>query len=224
MKDGLKDDRGIIVALGFLLIFLWINNPSAQNVLIPNLFFLALTFFVYNSKDYSKHLIGFQGKTLINSILYGGITIGAFWFATSFIPGMSLVYPLLPQAISETMKFLTIVLIIPPIEEIVFRGALLGFLRSFIKKSEWIPIIISSVIFSLFHLTAYISGWYQLPDIAAGIGAIGANLSVFITAFVFGVIASYFVSRKGINNLAYSTVFHMGMNALAYGLAVAVFV
>ena len=225
LLDGIKNVRNLIVGLAIIMVFLYINNPQARDVLIPNFIFLAIAFLVYQSKSYQDYLIGIPTKNILMSGLYGLIAVAGFWFITKFVPGMSLAYPLLPQAISETMKFFAVVILIPPIEEIFFRGVLLGYIRSLSKKSTiWIPIIVSSAIFSIFHLTAYIQGWYRLPDIASAIGSIGANASVFITAFLFGVIASFFVLRKGIKNLAYSTVFHMGMNALAYSLAVITFI
>src|SRR3990167_6485392 len=135
LLDGIKNVRNLIVGLAIIMVFLYINNPQARDVLIPNFIFLAIAFLVYQSKSYQDYLIGIPTKNILMSGLYGLIAVAGFWFITKFVPGMSLAYPLLPQAISETMKFFAVVILIPPIEEIFFRGVLLGYIRSLSKKS-----------------------------------------------------------------------------------------
>ena len=82
-----------------------------------------------------------------------------------------------------------------------------------------------SLLFSLFHLAAFIFGFYTL-DLAQGATAFLSNLSSFITAFLFSFVAMLFALRKGVAkaNLLFIIVFHMFLNATALTLAVVTFV
>ena len=61
------------------------------------------------------------------------------------------------------------------------------------------------------------------PGFTEGMSAVSANISGFIVAFLFALIAGWFVTRDGIKNLVFAGVFHLGLNLIAYSLSVAVF-
>jgi len=90
------------------------------------------------------------------------------------------------------------------------------------KKKKWRAIVVQAIGFSLFHLGAYVSGFYMYPGFTEGMTAVLANISGFVVAFLFALIAGWFVTRDGVQNLVFCGVFHLGLNLIAYSLSVAV--
>jgi len=219
--------RIIIIGMAFVLAFLWVINPPARSAVGINLVFLAIAFFVYRGGEYQDDLIGVHGNNILPSIGYGVIFTALFFLITLVVPGMSIGFPSLPASISDSLKFFLVVLVAPIVETIFFQGALYAWVSNFDqskdKKRKWIAIIVQAFGFSLFHLGAYVSGFYMYPGFTEGMSAVMANISGFIVAFLFALIAGWFMTKDGVKNLVFVMIFHMGLNLISYSLAVAVF-
>ncbi|NQX82645.1 MAG: CPBP family intramembrane metalloprotease, partial [Flavobacteriaceae bacterium] len=94
--------------------------------------------------------------------------------------------------LNTVLLFLNIVILGPFLEELVFRGLILN---SFLKRNKSIGILISSVLFSLIHL----------------------SVTSFITSFFFGIVLSILFIRKGI---IYSISLHVFYNLLWFVLKI----
>lgn len=212
--------RNIIIGYTFILAFIYVINPLARSAVAINLVFAAISFLVYRGPEYQDDLVGIKKGTNVTAILYGVLFTFLFFLVTLVVPGMSLGYPTVPASIADSLKFFLVVLVAPVIESIFFQGALYAYINNLDKtptpREKWRAIIIQAIAFSLFHLGAYIVGFYEYPDFAAGFGAFWANLSSFIVAFVFALIAGYMVTKDNIKNLLFAIVFHLGLNFIAY--------
>lgn len=216
----------IIIGMAFILAFLWVINPDSRSAVGINLVFLVISFVVYRAGDYQDDLIGIGKKNLWASIGYGVVFTFAFFLITLVVPGMSIGYPSLPASISDQLKWFLVVFVAPIVETIFFQGALYAYISNFdgtiSKKKKWRAILIQALGFSLFHLGAYVAGFYQYPGFTEGMTAVLANTSGFIVAFAFALIAGWWVTRDGVKNLAFVWIFHTGLNFISYSLSVAV--
>ncbi len=219
--------RNIIIGMAFVLAFLWVINPPARSAVGINLVFLGIAFLVYRAREYQDDLIGVSKKNILASIGYGIVFVFFFFLVTLVVPGMSIGFPSLPASISDSLKFFLVVIVAPIVETIFFQGALYAYISNFDettrKKKKWRAIIIQAIGFSLFHLGAYVSGFYMYPGFTEGMTAISANISGFIVAFLFALLAGWFVTKDGVQNLVFCGVFHLGLNLIAYSLSIAVF-
>ena len=219
--------RTVIIGMAIILAFLAVVNPETRGAVFINLTFLMIAFFVFNAPEYQDDLVGIKRKNILSSALLGALFVVGFFILTKIVPGLSLGYPTLPQQISDSLEAFFVILVAPIVEEIFFRGAVMAYFSNFDttkkKKKIWIAIIVQAFLFSIFHVGAYIAGWYTYPDLIAGFTAINANLSAFITAFIFGILSGYFVTRNKVRNLIFSIIAHMGLNLIAYSLAIVVF-
>ena len=212
--------RNVLIGYSFVLAFIWVINPLARGAVAINLVFAAIAFLVYCAPEYQDDLVGIKKSTNITAILYGVLFTFLFFIVTLLVPGMSLGFPTVPASIADSLKFFLVVLVAPVIESIFFQGALYAYINNLDKtptpREKWRAIIIQALAFSLFHLGAYIVGFYQYPDFAAGLGAVWANISSFIVAFAFALIAGWMVTKNNIRNLLFAIVFHLGLNLVAY--------
>lgn len=218
ISEEIKNTIKVSVALLFLLIFLYVINPPAQSALAIYILFTIIAITIYSLKQFQPHLIGISSKNLGISIILALFLGGLYYFATKLIPSFSLGLPILPQAISDQLKFFIIVFVAPVVETIIFQGALLGYIRSFspTTRQTAIAIFIQAIVFSLFHLAAYISGFYALPTITEGLTAFSANMSAFLAAFIFALISGILVVGRGIRNLVFVAIFHLALNLIIY--------
>lgn len=226
IQKGNKYVRRAILGGFALLAFLGAIIPTIRGAVFINLMFLGIAWLVYGGQEYQGELSNFKSKGAVISIFYGFVATILFFIATRFIPGLSLAFPSLPNAIADSLRFFLVVVVAPPAEEIFFRGTLLAFFRQIFPRSKHIPVWLQAIAFSLFHLGAYIVGFYQLPDLITGLGAFYANISVFIVAITFGLISGYVITygKNTKKNLWFSTIFHFGLNAISYSLAIAVII
>lgn len=219
--------RNIIIGMTFVLAFLWVINPPARSAVGINLVFLGISFLVYRASEYQDDLIGVSRSNALASVGYGVIFTFCFFLVTLVVPGMSIGFPSLPASISDQLKFFLVVFVAPIVETIFFQGSLYAYISNFDssknKAKKWRAIIIQALGFSIFHLGAYVSGFYMYPGFTEGMTAISANISGFIVAFLFALLAGWFMTRDGIKNLIFVAVFHLGLNLIAYSLAVSVF-
>jgi len=218
--------RNVIIGMLFILAFLWVINPPARSAVGINLVFLVIAFLVYRAREYQDDLVGISKGNILASVGYGVVFTFLFFLITLVVPGMSIGFPSLPASISDSLKFFLVVIIAPIVETIFFQGALYAYISNFDettrKKKKWRAITIQALGFSLFHLGAYVSGFYMYPGFTEGMTAVMANTSGFIVAFLFAFIAGWFMTRDGIKNLVFVAVFHLGLNLVAYSLSIAV--
>lgn len=218
--------KNVIIGMTILLALLWVINPLARPAVGINLVFLTISFIVYSAREYTDDTIGVRDNSL-EAAGWGILATLAFFVITLVVPGMSIGFPSLPASISDQLKFFLVVIVAPIVETIFFQGALLAYVSNFDqtinKKKIWRAVVAQALLFSIFHVGAYVSGFYQYPGFTEGFTAIAANISAFIVAFLFALIAGWIVTRDGIRNLVFVVVFHLGLNLVAYSLAVAVF-
>lgn len=218
-QKTLRNVSRFIIGLVLVLAIIYGTNPPSRNTMLTYAVFLVASFVVYNSRIYQRFLIGLGTKKLLTSIIVGSSVAGGFYLLTRFLPGFSLGLPLLPNSISDQLKLIIVVFVAPPAEEIFFRGALLAYLREFNPSESriQIAIIIQAILFAFAHLGAYVLGFYNYQTLTQGLGAIGANTSVFLTAFVFAYLAGFLVTRKKIGgNLWLTIILHMLLNLIIF--------
>jgi len=211
----IKLSVGTLIFLGIL----YATNPPLKDNLFTYMILLGIAILVYSSRFYQKFLIGIETKTLFKSFFYAILLTLSFFLMTKLIPGLSIGVPLLPQAISDTLRFSIIVFFAPIVEEIFFRGSLMAYIKNLqpSKSRVQIVIIIQAILFALAHLGAYITNFYDYSTITVGLSVFWANVSVFISAGLFGYISGFIVSKPKINNLVFSILFHGGVNFLIFG-------
>src|SRR3990167_7068040 len=218
-----QDPNKNVVRLGigflFLLLLLAAINPLSRGPIYLYITFIIVSILVYSTKQFQSLLIGIDGGSkLVRSLLLALFIGVVFYVSTKLIPGLSLGLPILPNAISDQLKFFIIVICAPIAEELLFRGSLMGYTRTYNSSKRFliIAIVIQAVLFSLFHVGAYITNFYELPSLLVGISAISANISAFIAALIFGLIAGFFVTRDGVRNLWFSIFLHIIINFIIY--------
>lgn len=207
-------------SLGFIFLLLFLfgtQPPNISRVLLVYIVFLSVATFVYLFAPFKSHLIGVElrGVSALRSFIFGSIFGGGFLLATKLIPGASIGLPLLPGAVSDSLEAFVIIILAPVSEELIFRGAILGYLSN-IFKNKRNAIIISALLFALAHLSAYISGFYSYPDLPQALSSLGANIGSFIPAFAFGLLSAWFVSKDKIRNLLFSIIFHAFVNLVIF--------
>jgi membrane protease YdiL (CAAX protease family) len=206
-----------------LLAFLFAVNLKNTDVLWAlgfNIIILGISYLAYSSQEYQDELIGINGgffssKTLIIAG-WGILFTFVFYLATLMIPGLSLGYPLLPGSISTSFKWFLVNIVSPLTETIFFLGVVLAFFNKLLPNHKWLALTIDSIIFAMFHLGAYILGFYAYPSFTEAMPSILANASAFIVAFLFNLIAGSFILTKNIKNLIFGFVFHQGINIIAW--------
>jgi len=207
--------RLLAVGMLFVLAFFFTINPLVRTSLSVFLFFLVIVITIYSLREYQGVLTGITSKRLFKSLLIAGsISIG-FYLIVSIFPGFSIGLPITPQAISDQLKMFIIVFTAPIVEELAFRGAMIGYLKKLLgEKRAWTIIFVQGAIFSLFHLGAYIGGLYSLPGFTEVLTSFNANISAFVSAFLFGTLAGYVTLKT--NNLIPSIVMHTAINFIIY--------
>jgi len=205
-----------IIGIAILLFLIFIIVPPSRNALGVYLFGLVIAFLVYSTKTSQKYLIGLSltGIKAGRSLLFGIIFGAGFLLATALIPGLSLGYPILPNAISDQVRFFIVTIVAPIAETIIIQGAIFGFLKGLVSTRT--AIILQALIFAIAHIAAYVTGFYSYPDFATGFGAVFANISAFFAAFLFALLAGWFVSKDGIKNLLFVIIFHAILNIVIY--------
>jgi membrane protease YdiL (CAAX protease family) len=92
----------------------------------------------------------------------------------------------------NTLSFISGVIIAPIVEEITFRGAVLGSLTQHYRFA------VANTLTALFFLGAQISGWYFQGSLMNNLSSpVGGALSIFILGLVFGYIAHRSKSVSG---------------------------
>lgn len=222
-NKSIKLTLTLVLSLTFLIAIIIATQPPLLKTLLAYFIFLIIVYFIYKDKSYQSELVGISNKNLFRSIFWSFIFGIGFYLMTKFIPGFSIGLPLVPASVSDQLQFVIIVLLAPFVEELFFRGALLGYLRKTLKKRESLAIFIQAILFALAHLGAYVSGIYNYPDFISTLVSINANFAAFGAAFFFGLFAGWFVLRDGIKNLWFTILFHAIINFIIYTKLVVIF-
>jgi membrane protease YdiL (CAAX protease family) len=120
-------------------------------------------------------------KRLLPIVLWGG-GVGSLLAITAFVSKFVGGKAILPASFG--WPFLNAVLVAPVVEEITFRGAVLGSLKQRYRFA------IANSITALLFLGAHLPGWYFQGRVLANlITPVGGALSIFLVGFVFGYVA-----------------------------------
>lgn len=139
-----------------------------------------------------KKLIGLEHK---NTIVFWGVGTGLMLGATALAAKAWAQQPLF--APSPGWAFFSGVLIAPIVEEITFRGAVLG---AFSSRYSFAT---ANVIASLFFLSIHLPGWYFQGCLWSNLSnPLGGALSILLLGLLFG-----YVARKS-NSVAAATICH----------------
>lgn len=210
-----------ILSVGFLFIlsFFYFVNPLTRTALGIFMIFLGITILIYSLKDYQGTLIGITKKSLGKSIFIASVVSVVFFIVAKLVPAFSVLYPNLPNAVSDQLRWFTVILIAPVGEELFFRGSLLGYLRRFktlSKKRIWIAILISAMFFSVFHIVAYAGDISGLANFSQVFASFGANISSFVSAFIVGILFGYLAVKT--DNLWTTIIAHSLLNLIIFSL------
>lgn len=224
LSDSNKIVRTLIIGLLIFLSFLFAINLGNTDVLWTlgfNIVILVISYIFYRSPEYqndgdSPVGIPRNAKKNLIAVAWGLFFTFGFWIGTKLIPGLSLGVPYLPQAISSSFKAFIVNVISPTTETIFFLGVVYAFIRKLTGKKKWVALTLASLFFAFSHLGAYILGLYQYPSFALALGTFWANISSFFVAFMFNMIAGWFMLRKGVRNLLFGIIFHAGVNIISW--------
>jgi membrane protease YdiL (CAAX protease family) len=212
-----KNVRNIAVGVLFVLALFWLINPLTRFALGIYLVFLGVSILIYSLRDYQRELVGISSRNLIKSFIWSGLVSFGFFLVTRFIPSFSILYPQLPNAVSDNLRVFIIFAVAPICEELFFRGSLLGYLRSFSKPSSkriWISIILTALAFSIFHIVAYAGDIAGLSNFSQVLGAFGSNVSAFFSAMIAGTLFGYLAVKT--DNLTSAIIAHSLLNIIIY--------
>ena len=159
-------------------------------------------------------LVGIDRNWIIDGII--GLSVGIAILLVGFlVPGIGTIgIPSLPQSLSsDVSKFIVVVLLASIFETFGFFDVILSFFynktrRFGLKMPFVISAVLTSITFSLFHLSAYQS--------------FSASSGAFVTAFIMGLVFSY-ERRITLSNIP-GVLTHMVLNFwLAFGSLAIVF-
>ena len=196
-------NRAIILLVGVIFISLWVLINAGElftagiiYVIIP-----VISIFLYRQWNYfgkKGKLIGI-GKGWILKYVYGVLIGGALIAFGEFTDIGSIGIPAVQSIASTIGKFLIIVGVAGPSEELLFRDLILDFLdEKFMDMPYIIAALISSTLFALYHLTAYA-------------GSLSASSGSFVTAGLAGMLFAY--ERKWFKSNTTNIATHMTLNA-----------
>ena len=174
--------------------------------------FIVVSILVYSTTILVGHLLGFGENKIFH--IFSGLIIGVLYiFVASLVPGFSIAVPQLPAQIGATLQKFIVIGVAPIVETVFFLGVLLAFLLHF-GMNKHLAIWLQAIIFSAFHLGSYIVGLY---DYTASQGFLGftMNISVFLSAMIFGVLSGYIVLNYRWKGLLVAMVIHAVINFFA---------
>lgn len=204
----------IVLALAWLLLFLKISLASIDTTLINTI----ETFLIYiitlalviglpwliNKSQTTPSEIGLDRLpkwieifiTPAGLIIYFILSAILIAIASNFIPGFNIdqvqdiPFSNLSQQYEYLLAFVSLVVLVPFAEEILFRGYLFGKLKKYIPV--WVAVILTSVIFGILH----------------------NNLNVAIDVFALSIVLC--VMRQITGSIWPSILLHMAKNGIAF--------
>jgi len=211
-----KKIKGVLSLIGIvasILVILITGNATLLPILGSYVGMLMVSFVIYSSRVYQPDLVGLSKSNLFKSIVWAMILGGVFFITTKIAPQLSIGLPRISLSIGDTL-YMVVVLFFAPVVESIFQASTYGIISSFSSKNS--ALIGQALIFSVAHVAAYITGFYNYPSLVQGMTAINANLASFIAVFIFAYIGMMFTLKFKINNLAFLIVFHFLVNLVIY--------
>lgn len=197
-----RRNRATILLVGVIFLSLWVLINAGEFFTAGLIYVLmpVVSIFLYRQWEYfgrKGKLIGID-KYWGRKYLYGILTgIGLILFG-EFTSIGSIGIPNVQSVASVVGKFLIIVGIAGPSEELLFRDLMMDFFdEKFLDMPYFLAAIIINVLFAFYHLSAY------------G-GSISATSASFYTAFLAGMLFSY--ERKWFNSNATNIATHQTLN------------
>ncbi len=174
--------------------------------------FIFICILAYATTILGGYLLGFGDNKTFHIV--SGLVIGAIYIiVASIIPGFSIAYPQIPAQIGATLQKTIVVGVAPIVETVFFLGVVLALLLQ-LGLGKHLAIWIQGVIFSLFHLGAYIIDLYSY-SLGEGFLGFTMNISVFLSALIFGVLSGYIVTHYRWRGLLVAMVIHAMINLFA---------
>jgi len=196
-----EERKRMVVALLlilFFMAFILINVTYKAGFIFLILSMISLVIVIFwdeiPKKYPNRKMFSFEKDWFSDFLIGIFVGIGVL-FLMKLLPGFAIAVPEYPaaSAFPETFatagQWLTVVGAAPLVEEIAFRGVLFAILFIVIGLSFFWSTLISSFIFSLFHINAY-AGVIELSPILAMSGA-------FITAFLVAILFCYLDKWRG---------------------------
>lgn len=218
MDKKIKGVISLIFITSIILVILIAGNDTLFSLLSVYIAMLSLSYLIYTSKDFKYDALGLSKTNLTRSFIWA-LILGAVVYGVASLTGIAIGVPRLPQAISDTVRSIIVLGFAPVVETIFFQGAVFAvLLNTFEGKSRknaiMYAIIGQALLFSIAHVSAYVTGFYDYPSVAQGLGALSSNIGAFISAFIFALISMFVVLRSRISNLAFVIFFHFFVNLI----------
>lgn len=182
---------GIMTLIGKSANLKILNNSTMLNTLLEIIIFFAqyLVLKIYNNGKFSSDYIGMRPHKNIFHFIVLGTALGAFINLVIFLfllfthnldyRGLGINIYSTATIINSTVNAFIMAIFAGICEEIFFRGVLLNYLSKY--KGQALGLIISSILFSVFHITRY------------------NDFIVFIWIFIAGLILGYcFIITKSL--------------------------
>ena len=214
MENKFKLVYVLFVILFIVTGYLWINVPQAKVVGAIYFFMTVLALEFYRIKRFEDSLIGIPYKNIMISLLIGIAVAVGFFAINKAVPMFRIGYPDIPFSVLGTVRFMTIVVLAPTVETLVFEGSFLGALRDndAFHLSTFKSNLIKSGLFSSFHFFSYGILLGQLATWSEVFGAFYANIGLFFSAFTVSFIFGYLITRKKLDNLVLPIISHALIN------------
>lgn len=221
MSKSNKIVRYIIIIFFIILSLLFTLVPTLRGSIAIHMIFLVITYIIYSTGEFQDDVQGFNTKTALKEGFYGLLFGIGFILVSTLIPFFSLAFPRYPGTIADSLKAFFVIGISPFTETAFFISAVYAFLRNFNTKNKMLYILIVSTLFAGYHLGSFILGFYTLSGSEA-LTAVGSNISAFVSAFLFNIVAMTFGLRNGIkkSNIIFYWLFHLIVNLFSFGFAV----
>lgn len=225
--SNIEDENrvAIIVCLIFIFlgIFFYVTFPPLQTAAGIYTLLSVVSLVIYSLNQFQDSVIGINLKRLGLQFLIGIGLATAFILIKIIIPSFAIGTPFLGYSVSTAVTAIIILFFAPFVEEIICRGALLGWISWAKSKGGevttlqfWIANSIQALFFAGLHLAAYIAGWYNLPGGASLATDIAAQSSAFIAAFTFGLAAGFIDTRKNVKSILPSILAHLIINTTVF--------
>ena len=154
----------------------------------------VFTYLMYFTPSIQKAVIGIP-KNIFKGMFWG-IGIAVFFLILSGVfPGFSILVPAVPFSILTGVRAIVVIVIAPIMEELTFRSGLLSSLQTTYGFSFWTANASQGTAFTGYHFLAYGIFLGALETLSDLFGATSAIFGLLFTAFLFAMIAGYFVNK-----------------------------
>ena len=172
----------ILANIFFLFLFMFIEDEELKTTLLNislSLLFLSTSLFYFRT---SCNKLGLNKKNLAKGVVFGIIAFVSILFFTIFVEAILALFGInastgVEEILSQNIVLILSAIFISPLcEEIFFRATLIDFFEKNLKNTNF-SIILSAIVFSVFHF------------------GYGSFLEVF-GAFVAGIILAFIYKKS----------------------------